>query len=395
MISFFNNLKTRTKIVSGFILLSILTALVGVSSIVTIEGISSNLDSIYEDRMVPNAMIGEIQMNQADAKFEVSQIISKALSGSIKPSDIQDSKEMISSLSEANNKLVEQYRNTNQSEAEIALLDQFVDSNGEYRGFRDEVYGLLEQAKYEEAVKLNQEATSKREEADQLLKDLKAMNGELGSKLKGESDAYASRGRSIAVAITGVSVLVGIAIALLIAKSIVSGLQAGVAHSKKLANGDFSSSLDEKYTSRKDEIGDLSKSFELMTDNLKGLISTISENSMDVSSSSEELSATVEEINGQVQSVNSATQEIAAGMEETSAAIEEIGASGYQISSLSNALVEDAVLGNDNALQIAKRAENMKTNAEMSKREAYSNYTERDKELYRKKCCCGGNKGDV
>lgn len=381
MICFFNNLKTRTKILSGFILLAVITALVGLSSVVIIEGISANLDSIYEDRMLPNAMIGDIQMNQADARFEVNQIIFKALSGDIQPSDIQASKEKIGKLTETNNGLIEQYNGTEQSEAEKALIDSFLSASGEYRGFRDEVYSLLEQGKYEEAIQINQSAASKREEAEQLLKELKDMNGKLGGELKERSDAYVGRGKAIATVATATSVVLAIAIGLVIAKSIVSGLKAGVLHSEKLAAGDFSNSLEEKYISRKDEIGDLSKSFELMTQNLKGLIATVSENSMDVSSSSEELSATVEEINGQVQSVGSATQEIAAGMEETSAAIEEIGASGYQISSLSNALVEDAVHGNESAVEISRRAEDMKAGAETSKREAYATYVERQREI--------------
>lgn len=381
MISSFNNLKTRTKIVSGFILLAVITAVVGVYSVSTIEGISANLDSIYEERMIPNAIIGEVQTNQADARFEVSQIIFKALSGNIQPSDIQASKEKIGKLAETNNGLIEQYNNTDHSEAEIELLDSFLNTNGEYREFRDEVYSLLEQGKYDEAIKLNQEAASKRESAEQILRDLKELNGKLGGELKEKSDAHAARGRAIAVSATGVSIILAVAIGFVISRSIVSGLKAGVEHSEKLANGDFSSSIDEKYVSRKDEIGELSKSFELMTQNLKGLIMTISENSMDVSSSSEELSATVEEINGQVQSVGSATQEIAAGMEQTSAAIEEIGASGYQISSLSSALVEDAVHGNENAIEISRRAEDMKSNAETSKKEAYSIYIERQKEI--------------
>lgn len=381
MMRFFNNLKTRTKILSGFILLAIITAMVGVSSVVIIEGISSNLDSIYEDRMLPNAMIGEIQVKQADSRFEVSQIISKGLSGDIKPSDIQESKERIEELVDANNSLIEEYNGMEHSVAEAELLEGFVSANSEYRGYRDEIYSLIEQGKYQDAVRTNEEAASKREESEQKLRELKELNGKLGGELKEKSDAYASRGRTIALSTAVASVALAIAIGLVIAKSIVSGLKAGVLQSEKLAAGDFSTSLEDKYTSRKDEIGDLSRSFETMTQNLKGLIKTISENSMDVSSSSEELSATVEEINGQVQSVGSATQEIAAGMEETSAAIEEIGASGYQISSLSNALVEDAVHGNENALEIARRAEDMKHNAETSKKEAYSTYVERQREI--------------
>lgn len=142
-------------------------------------------------------------------------------------------------------------------------------------------------------------------------------------------------------------------------------------------NGDFTQSIDDKTLRRKDEIGQLSNSFTHMVDNIKDLLSIIAHNSEDVSHSGQELIHTVKDINHQVHEVNNATQEIAAGMEETSAAIQEISSSGHHILQYAHELLNEADAGSNNAVDISKRAQIMKSSAEKSKAEAVDLYVMR------------------
>lgn len=145
--------------------------------------------------------------------------------------------------------------------------------------------------------------------------------------------------------------------------------------------GDFTHEVNPRVTARKDEIGKLGKSFVLMVDNLKELLGIISSNSKDVSTSGQELILSVKRINQQVSVVNTATQEIAAGMEETSAAIEEISASGHHVLDFANELLSESEAGAKNALDISKRAQQMKSSAEKSKKEAVELYDKRQQAI--------------
>lgn len=145
--------------------------------------------------------------------------------------------------------------------------------------------------------------------------------------------------------------------------------------------GDFTHEISGNVTARKDEIGKLGSAFIHMLDNLKELLSIISSNSKDVSVSGQELIQSVKQINQQVLVVNNATQEIAGGMQETNAAIEEISASGHHVLEFANELLEESEAGAKNALEISKRAQLMKNNAEKSKVEAVKLYDERQKAI--------------
>ena len=185
----------------------------------------------------------------------------------------------------------------------------------------------------------------------------------------------------ITFALTGVALVLSIALGLLLSSSIVKGFNGAVLNAERLANGDFSVEIDSKLLKRKDEVGTLSRAFDKMVKELKQLLESIGHDGFEVSASSETLSATVQEINAQIQGVNSAALEISAGMQETAAAVEQVNTSGHEILKLANVLVVDAETGQNSAIEIQKRADEMRHGAEKSKSEAYSIYDEKQVQI--------------
>lgn len=377
---FIENMKTGTKIIAGFVIVAIITGVVGFIGISLTKQVDEYLETIYADRLIPNVIIGEMQMNQAEARFQMNHLISSAQLNYT--NDLVNGVESaLKELSVDNDRLLSQLEATELHDDEVVLLESYKASNASYREVREEVIQLVKQRKIKDALERNVEAIKKREATVHALNEIKDMNNSIALELKDLSDVYINQGIVFTLGLTFVSILMAIVIGYVITRSIVRGLNAGVRQADYLAQGDFSHKLDTKLVKRKDEIGKLSNSFDDMANKLKDLIHVISSNSMEVSSSSQELSATVEEISAQVQNVNANTEEIAAGMEETSAAIEQISSSGLQIMSFTNGLLDDATIGNSNAIEIAKRAESMKRGAEASKIEAYNIYTKRQEEI--------------
>jgi len=372
----FLNLKTKTKILIGFFMVAFITAIVGFTGMQITNQINANLETMYADRMLPNAMLGKMQVNQDNARFAMNELLYKS---QITHDDsiLKEVKLTLDAISKDNNSILTEYESTKLHEEEIELLEAFKSSNSAYRSIRQDVIALTEAGKFNQAIQMNEKAAAKRLKSEADLMAIKALNNQIAADLKASSDIYMKRGKAIVVSFTVGSILLAILLGFLISRSIVVGLKAGVTKAEYLADGDFSHDVDEKLVMRHDEIGILSQAFNKMSDKLKTLMIVIKGNSMKVNASSQELSATVEELNAQTHNVNIATQEIAAGMEETSASIEQIGSSGQQIMASTDQLMKDAQAGFNNALDIADRANDMKLDAEKSKKEANDIYIKR------------------
>lgn len=370
---YIRNLKTVTKIITGFMAVAIITAILGIVGITITYDMDENMTSLYEDRMVPNILLSKMQMNFAESKFDLTELLylSEANSSTL------DSEMLINELkrySEANIELLNEYEESYLVPEEKKLLEIYKSSSVTYREHRDEIIDLIERKNFAEAYHVNEEATSYRIDAETALAALVDLNASEAEVLKMISDEHTKSSIRLSVILTCLSVVLALVIAIVNSRSIVKGLKASTAHAEILSGGDFSRDIDEKLAIRKDEVGILSKAFSLMTTKIRELLHSISNNSHEVNASSQTLTATVEEIDAQAQGVNVATQEIAAGMEETSAAIEEVASAGNQIMTLANHLMDEAKKGFDNANEIAQKADEMKSNAIRSKEEAFEMY---------------------
>jgi len=147
---------------------------------------------------------------------------------------------------------------------------------------------------------------------------------------------------------------------------------------KRVEAGDFTVQAN---ITTKDEIGSLSKSFNIMITHIKNLIQEVHQNSEEVCGSSEKLSASVEEISTQTTKVSCNVQEIASAMEETSASVQQVTASSNEIATALKALLYKADQSNEAVREIRKRAVEMKKGAEASNHMAHQIYNEKQNEM--------------
>lgn len=119
-----------------------------------------------------------------------------------------------------------------------------------------------------------------------------------------------------------VVIIIGI-IAFFIAGGIARPIVSATIFASKVAKGDLTSNIEDKFLKRKDEIGTLSKALNSMRQDLKETIGNIVSIADNLSANSEELSASSEEIAASSQEVSNAIQEVATGSEEQSAQVED------------------------------------------------------------------------
>ena len=116
--------------------------------------------------------------------------------------------------------------------------------------------------------------------------------------------------------------LIGVGVAIAIARSITKPLREGVAFAKRIAAGDFTSHMDAR---QKDEVGELAEALNGMADRLTEMVQIVQQNATQVAASSGDLSASAEKL-------AEGAQTQASTLEETSASVLELAASVDQVS---------------------------------------------------------------
>ncbi|KHF39630.1 methyl-accepting chemotaxis protein [Halalkalibacter okhensis] len=160
------------------------------------------------------------------------------------------------------------------------------------------------------------------------------------------------------VMVLAIGLGIAIIVVILFAKQIKKRLSNVEAALESAGNGDFTTSLEDNY---KDEIGQLSRSYNSMKDNLSALIQQVIETSEQVAASSEELSAGAEETSRATDQISESIQSIAAGSES-------------QVSTTGKANHSAAAIS-ENMNQISNNANKVTESAMMTKEKSKSGYS--------------------
>lgn len=124
-----------------------------------------------------------------------------------------------------------------------------------------------------------------------------------------------------------------------------------------MAEGDFTFFITEKFTKRKDEIGNLATGFNTIKDNVSEIIQNIRKQANDVSESVKIFTEVITELNNMIQNILSITVNLSDGMEKTAASTSEMSYSASNIETSIIDVAEKAQMGTEAAGQISSIAE--------------------------------------
>ncbi len=133
---------------------------------------------------------------------------------------------------------------------------------------------------------------------------------------------------------------------------------------KSMAAGDLTSSV--TVVNSNDEIGQLSKQFGVMLNNLKNIVDNVMGESGRTGEAAQASVSSVEQLRTTVENISATVEELSAGMEQSSSAVEEVNASSQEISSSIEVMAHKAEDGAKNAALIQERAENLRKGANES-----------------------------
>jgi methyl-accepting chemotaxis protein len=141
-----------------------------------------------------------------------------------------------------------------------------------------------------------------------------------------------------------------------------------------ISSGDFTLSVNNKITAKKDEIGGIAKAVENMRQSIKGIVLSIIQETTSIERTIENTVGEIDRLHSDIEDVSATTQQLAAGMEETAAGAEEMNATSHEIEDAIENMANKAGNGMNAVREIKQRAENLKASAEESQKSANAVY---------------------
>jgi len=185
-------------------------------------------------------------------------------------------------------------------------------------------------------------------------------------------EVYASINRSIllTVMIMIIVMILLIFISVLIATYITKPIKVAADYLKVLADADFTSEIHGKFLSRKDEIGLLAKSVDVMGKSIRSVLQAVIVEAKSVKDNVKISAHNLSELASKTEDVSATTQEMSASMEQTAASAQEMNATSEQIETAVHSIAVKAQNGAEIAEEINKRALDLKDNAVISHKTA-------------------------
>ncbi len=202
---------------------------------------------------------------------------------------------------------------------------------------------------------------------NQFLDDVKVLNDHAKNAVMQRGKTLMDSSNSVRITmliISLIAIALGIAISVITARNITRRVERVAAVSKRVAEGNLA--VDQIAVNSKDEIGQLTSSINLMTRNLRSLISRVASGAEHVAASSEQLTASADQTSKVTENIAESVQEVASGSEKqfssaekASQTINEIIASLNQIrgntqdAAKTAQTASEVVVGGNNAIQVA------------------------------------------
>jgi len=378
---FFNNIKIRAKLLLAFVLILIITAMIGFNGLFIANKLQQNSQKFYEKCFISNKIVSEMQLNQEKIVAELQRIIYEAQTLD-DLTIIETSVEALNSLITQNDKLFEQYSTMNLLPEEQELFDKLMSINTYYYAARLELIEAAKNRNFALAIKINQEKVREyRDAVSNILAQMKEVNDRIANEVMESNVAQYNSSRNSAGLLLIVACFIGIVLTVLLTRMIDRPIKALVEHANLMAAGDFTHSLSQSLQRRRDELGTLAKAFAEMSDKIHEMLQEVTRSVEETTASSQELSATAEEVSAQGESISSSVEQIAAGMEEISASVENVATASSKIVSSAQDLEKKAKDGEQKVSEIRKRAEEMKNSARLSKETANNIYEMKQREI--------------
>lgn len=303
------NLNITRKLLIIIIVSTLGLSSVGILGVSYIKVMAQGSEIMYKENLLPLNKIMQIRVNaRASDAYTLELLVTE---------DPERNKELIDEIASAWEEidgLISEIEGTKLTKEQKNLVEKYKEQAAALSSSRDKVMNLAVENKNDEAYSIYlQEVEINRAALNDTLKELQKTNitnAESINTLNHESE------KEIVIFVTViilVALILLVILSVVIARMIVRPIKEVKGLLTEAENGDFT--VKGSYQS-KDEIGELTTSFNNMTNTLQSVFTTVQDSSQQVASASEQLSASAEQNSKASEHITLTVQELASGSDK-------------------------------------------------------------------------------
>ncbi|WP_169833774.1 methyl-accepting chemotaxis protein [Saccharibacillus sacchari] len=302
------NFKVKTKILLLTLLSGVMLLAVGYTGYSTMKQMAQTSENMYQNNLRSLNAIGQVSSNNSAIEAYVMEMMLN--------SDYTATQNLSLSISDRTARNAMAYSELEQislSAASKALYDEYNTLTPDYFNVRSRIVDLATRNESEQAYAMFQE------ELQPIREQVNLVVNKLSSQLLREAQSNNASSLELAKTSTiliiiciGVGILLIAGGGLLISRLVSSPLREMQKMMQRAENGDLS--VQGTYLYR-DEIGQVTRSFNRMIDGLRDLIRRIDESAVTLSASSEQLAASAEQTTGAAGHIATSSSELSSGFE--------------------------------------------------------------------------------
>ncbi|MFS0726168.1 methyl-accepting chemotaxis protein [Paenibacillus sp. 1P07SE] len=321
------NLRTGVKLISAFLIISVMMAFVGMFGVLNMGKLNESLDIMYEDNLIPVK-----ELLQAQSKFIEMRVVIRDSLLAETADERNRLAERFDELSDAVEEHIAVFRTTTLSEANREAIAPFESNWEAYNTISADVMELGRAGRMDEmSVLIRGDLTQQGEVLIGQLNNIVYLNLEEAEQAQAEGDRLYASSRIITIVILVAAVILCIVFGTVISRVISGPLSKVASLVNRVADGDLRQTIGIR---TKDEIGQLAMAIDSMVENLRSIVGGILTSSQSVSAAAEQISASTQEVASGSANQANAAQTINELFVELSSAIHSVAQNTEQASEI-------------------------------------------------------------
>lgn len=345
---FLRNLTVGMKLILLMSISIISLTTVGIAGISFVRHVAEDSEIMYEDNVLPLRTIMQIRINARAIDAYTLELLS--MNNAARSKELND--EVVSAWNEMDEMILELSSANDLFEEEKEYLKQYEVISKELKESGLAVRNLASENKKEDAYAMYvNKVEGQRKQLNDTLKAFQASQVDTAGLIQKENEASVQTATITIVVVILISLIVLIGSGLVIVRMIVNPVRQVKNLLIEAEKGDFT--VKGGYQS-KDELGELTDSYNQMSRKLQAAFKTINDSSLLVASSSEELSASAEQNSKVSEHVALTIQELAIGAERQVDEIKETSEVISEVNEYTKVISEHTANMKDNAFHASK-----------------------------------------
>jgi methyl-accepting chemotaxis protein len=332
------NMKIGTKLLTGFMLMALIAATIGVVGIAKINKVDDNSGRIYEKIAVPLGVLADMSTSFQRVRINLRDLV--------ETNDQQEKPQILETIKKLREEITEKsktFEKTILTDEGRELFQNFKKSRDAYGQVIEKVVQLAMVDKNAEAIAILKGEGKKAAFLEQELLDKLQQSKEKQGKITDEeNDATAKSARMLMICFTLFGVILAVFLGIFITRIVTRPIAEAVAVANSIAGGDLTVNVK---VSSQDETGKLMAAMQNMVENMRNMITSTVDISTGIASASNQLHSTSAQIATGAEEVASQTNTVATASEEMSATSSDIARNCSMAADASRQTTESATAG--------------------------------------------------